>query len=92
MPTANPHMGHPGMHMASSNPHMHAAAPHSTNMPISYPGAPPQPRQGGGGWPVPGFGPGGPKVSKQIVILAVVGIVCVTIFITGIVLFATTRF
>ena len=32
------------------------------------------------------------KVSGQIILLAVVGVICLTIFITGIVLFATTKF
>jgi hypothetical protein len=35
---------------------------------------------------------GGTKLPKQFIVLAVVGIVCVAIFITGIVLFATTKF
>jgi hypothetical protein len=33
-----------------------------------------------------------PKLSKQIIFLVVIGIVCLAIFITGIVLFATTKF
>jgi hypothetical protein len=32
------------------------------------------------------------KISGQIVLLAVVGIVCLAIFVTGIVLFMTTKF
>jgi hypothetical protein len=33
-----------------------------------------------------------PKLSKQIIFLVVIGIICLAIFITGIVLFATTKF
>jgi hypothetical protein len=35
---------------------------------------------------------GGFKLSRQIIVLAIVGFICIGIFITGIVLFATTKF
>lgn len=62
--------------------------------PIPYPG-----QQGGpmmqGQNPFPwGQAPSGKrlKLSNQIILLAIVGVICLAIFITGIVLFATTKF
>ena len=52
---------------------------------MPYPNHPPQP------WPQPA--PGKPfALSGQMVLLIVVGVICVGIFVTGIVLFVTTKF
>jgi hypothetical protein len=68
-----------------SQPHMQVAQ--NANQPIPYPGQ-------------PGLQQLNPfdasrrksKVSGQIILLGIVGVVCLAIFITGIVLFATTKF
>jgi len=64
--------------------------------PIPYPGHMMGPGQQGMHGQGMGFGPTGAgkqfKISGQILLLAIVGIICLAIFITGIVLFATTKF
>jgi hypothetical protein len=69
-----------------SQPHMQVAQ--NANQPIPYPGQP------GLHHPLNPFE--APKkqskLSGQIVLLGIVGVVCLAIFITGIVLFATTKF
>ncbi|MCW5834293.1 MAG: hypothetical protein KIS78_17980, partial [Labilithrix sp.] len=60
-----------------------------------YPGQPGQPgpmMHGQAPWPAPAPGGKRIKLSGQIVLLAVVGAICLAIFITGLVLFATTKF
>jgi hypothetical protein len=63
--------------------------------PIPYPGQQGGPMMHGqSGLPWNNAAPGskGIKLSNQIILLAVVGVICLAIFITGIVLFATTKF
>jgi hypothetical protein len=96
MPQSNPHLQVPQSgHMMAQNPQ--GMMPHPNQGPIPYPGQPNfhQPPTAGGEWnanasplqPKPKF-----KLSGQILLLAIVGVVCLAIFITGIVLFATTKF
>ncbi len=90
-----------------SNPHMMAAPAHmmpqSGQMPISQPGHPMQGPMGGPGpypqspisarhaptWVAPR--PSKFKISGQVLLLIVVGVVCLAIFVTGIVLFVSTK-
>jgi hypothetical protein len=104
-PTSNPHMmaGMPQSgHVMTSSPMggpmtMPMQPPMQLHgVPMGYPG------QHGGpmmhapqGWGPPAPNPSGGKRSKisgQIILLAVVGFICLAIFVTGIVLFATTKF
>jgi hypothetical protein len=86
-------------------PHMPGAGPHHGQMPMGAVGYPAQPYpanvpvQGSqGAWdshaPREAQPAGGtsPILSKQIIVLIVVGVLCLAIFITGIVLFASTKF
>jgi hypothetical protein len=101
-PGSNPHIGsNPHMmaapqsgQMPISQPggqqqQMMMGPPGSVNNPIPWPGQ--QGLHQGQGF---SFGPAGGKfkVSGQILLLAIVGVICLAIFVTGIVLFATTKF
>jgi hypothetical protein len=98
MPGSNPQMMvAPGQMQLPSSGHLPVAqnAPggrgyHQPGNPIPYPAHMVHGQQGSP-WLMPG--PGGKrfKISGQILLLAVVGFVCLAVFITGIVLFATTK-
>ncbi|MDF2694048.1 MAG: putative Fe-S oxidoreductase [Labilithrix sp.] len=105
MPASNPHM-HAGMpqsgHMMA--PHMGGMPMHQQH-PMGYPGAQhgPGPMHAPPGMWAPqqqlnaanaanAANNKSIKVSGQLILLAVVGVICLAIFITGIVLFATTKF
>jgi len=62
--------------------------------PISYSGQmnPMMQGQAGAPWASPAPVKKGSKISGQVLLLAIVGVVCLAIFITGLVLFATTKF
>lgn len=62
--------------------------------PISYSGQmnPMMQGQAGGPWASPAPVKKGGKISGQVLLLAIVGVICLAIFITGLVLFATTKF
>lgn len=97
-PGSNPHLGVPQSgHMMAPQPSVGPHPPsHAHPGPIPYPGQPnihqPPPNNPFGDWNAnapqkPKF-----KLSGQILLLAVVGTVCLAIFVTGIVLFVTTKF
>ncbi len=91
------HMGHMNMQAgAQQQMRMH---PQGMNAPVSYPGNqqnPVYPGQGEqarrDGWVLPLPGGKSLRLTGQILLLAVVGVICLAIFVTGIVLFATTKF
>ncbi|MBX3203955.1 MAG: hypothetical protein KF764_02740, partial [Labilithrix sp.] len=105
-PTSNPHMPASSPHMAAM-PHggplpAHMGQGHGPMGPPmqgpmgppSYPGQPGPMMHGRAPapWAQPGPGTRPVKLSGQILLLAIVGVICLAIFITGIVLFATTKF
>jgi len=102
MPVSGPHgMGMPhGGHMHGagpmSMPGQMGMPPHMHQAPIPYPGQQGGPMMQGGQNGVPWGGQAqagkGIKLSNQILLLALVGVICLAIFITGIVLFVTTKF
>jgi hypothetical protein len=85
---------------SGSSGRLQAAIPHTTGAVQSYPGAPMmQPPQGPGPmqWgPLQASPPPQQQqprgITGQMILLFVVGFVCLAIFVTGIVLFATTKF
>jgi len=89
-----------GGHMPAANPRTPGGAPSYAE----YPGAAPmmQPPQGQPGgvprgqaptnWNPLQAPPQKSKISGQMILLFVVGFVCLAIFVTGIVLFVTTKF
>lgn len=107
-PGAHPGMGMQdpmGMHgMPNQQPwssgHMPAANPRQVGGVPSYGGGPMMQPQQQGGFPRgqaptnwnPLQPPAQSKISGQMILLVVVGFVCLAIFVTGIVLFATTKF
>jgi hypothetical protein len=100
----NPHLPPSNPHMPASAPIGAAGmgapigAPMQSPMqgPTSYPGHYAGPMQPGQPWAPPvqqqAQGGTGFKLSGQVLWLVVAGVVCVAIFITGIILFATTKF
>jgi hypothetical protein len=107
MPVSSPHMQAGQQHYPPSGQlpahmnmgqGMHGMPMQNQQGPMSYPGQ--QPQHGGmmqnqpqgASWVIPGPGGKPIKLSGQILLLAVVGVICLAIFITGIVLFATTKF
>ncbi|HVH43194.1 MAG TPA: hypothetical protein VM925_12655 [Labilithrix sp.] len=104
LPSSNPHLM--GMPESSSRPGVQypsRGGPGQMGMPmhqqpmqgqLSHHGQQGAPMMQGqpGQWAVPARGAPRLKISGQLILLAVVGVICLTIFITGIVLFATTKF
>lgn len=88
-PEGGPAPGMPGS-MGMPTHAMHGQVPG----PIPYPGQQGGPMlQGPNASPWAAPGPSGKiKLSSQVVLLAMIGTVCLAIFITGLVLFATTKF
>jgi hypothetical protein len=97
-PQSNPHM----MGMQPPSGQMSAVPVQGSHVPMQpmqmqqgYPGQPMAQQQPQGQMPwAPHDAGGGRRVrlSGQILLLAIVGVICLAIFITGIVLFATTKF
>lgn len=84
-------------HVGGQPPNMHAHMAMQGQMPGAYAGQrmpmmPSQQPQLPAGWGVPAPDGKRIRVSGQVLILAAVGFVCLAIFVTGIVLFATTKF
>jgi hypothetical protein len=99
MPQSGPMSG--GPHMSHGMGHAPMGMPMQPHMQGQYPGAPGGPMmmqgpmmQGQGGWPQQQQAAVGSRIrlTKQVVILAIVGVICLAIFITGVILFATTKF
>lgn len=94
MPVSSPHpMSYPGpaqMGMGPGPGYPPMGMPMQGPAPGPYPGQLGPAMQGQAPWPAPSgkrF-----KLSGQIILLGIVGVICLAIFITGLVLFATTKF
>jgi len=107
MPAPGPHMPGANPHAHTAMPHGGQMPPYMGQMgqgqgqmpmqpmgPISYSGQmnPMMQGQAGAPWASPAPVKKGSKISGQVLLLAIVGVVCLAIFITGLVLFATTKF